>query len=107
MTGWWSMDAPAVTGYLPHYRANLIDTLPVEKLTDIIFFSIAPKADGSLTQKRPAEVLRKLTARAHAKSASPHLRGWLGIIGGLRADDGQRQGADLVCSTAHSICPKT
>ena len=47
MTGWWSVDAaPAVTGYLPHYRANLIDTLQVEKLTDIIFFSIAPKADG-------------------------------------------------------------
>ena len=30
------------------------------------------------------------------KSASPHLRGRLGIIGGLRADDCQRQGADLI-----------
>ena len=80
MTGWWSMDAaPAVTGYLPHYRANLIDTLPVEKLTDIIFFSIAPKEDGSLDAKnvRP-EVLRKLTARAHAKKVRVHIcvGGW-------------------------------
>ena len=80
MAGWWSVDAaPAVTGYLPHYRANLIDTLPVEKLTDIIFFSIAPKADGSLDTKnvRP-EVLRKLTARAHAKKVRVHIcvGGW-------------------------------
>ena len=80
MTGWWSVDAaPAVTGYLPHYRANLIDTLPVEKLTDIIFFSIAPKADGSLDTKnaRP-EVRRKLTTRAHAKKVRVHIcvGGW-------------------------------
>ena len=43
---------PVVTGYLPHYRAGAIDKLPVEKLTDIIFFSISPKADGSLDTSR-------------------------------------------------------
>lgn len=71
--------APAITGYLPHYRASLIDKLPVEKLTDIIFFSIAPKADGSLdTKNAKPEVLRKLTTRAHAKKVRVHIcvGGW-------------------------------
>ncbi|MBC8324583.1 MAG: hypothetical protein H8E27_03020 [Verrucomicrobia subdivision 3 bacterium] len=80
LAGWQSVEsAPAVTGYLPHYRAGLIDTLPVEKLTDIIFFSIAPKADGSLDTKnaRP-EALQKLTTRAHAKKVRVHIcvGGW-------------------------------
>jgi len=77
--------APAVTGYLPHYRASLIDKLPVEKLTDIIFFSIAPKADGSLdTKNAKPEVLRKLTVRAHAKKVRVHIcvGGW-GLSGGF------------------------
>ena len=39
---------PVVVGYLPHYRSGIIDKLPVEQLTDIIYFSISPKADGSL-----------------------------------------------------------
>ena len=43
---------PLVVGYLPHYRAGTIDKLQVEKLTDIIFFSISPKADGSLDTSR-------------------------------------------------------
>ena len=66
MAGWLPVDAaPAVAGYLLHYRAGIIDQLLVEKLTDIIFFSIAPKADGSLdTQNAKPEVLRQLTTRA-------------------------------------------
>ena len=68
-----------VTGYLPHYRAGTIDKLPVEKLTDIIFFSISPKADGSLdTSRVKPEVLEKLTQRAHAKNTRVHIcvGGW-------------------------------
>ena len=70
---------PVVTGYLPHYRAGAIDKLPVEKLTDIIFFSISPKADGSLDASRvKPEVLKKLTQRAHAKNSRVHIcvGGW-------------------------------
>ena len=82
-SGWWPVDAaPAVTGYLPHYRSGIIDQLPVEKLTDIIFFSIAPKAAGSLdTKNAKPEVLRQLTTRAHAKQVRVHICvggwGWL------------------------------
>ena len=70
---------PVVTGYLPHYRAGAIDKLPVEKLTDIIFFSISPKADGSLdTSRVKPDVLKKLTQRAHAKNTRVHIcvGGW-------------------------------
>ena len=70
---------PVVTGYLPHYRAGTIDKLPVEKLTDIIFFSISPKADGSLdTSRVKPDVLKKLTQRAHAKNTRVHIcvGGW-------------------------------
>ena len=85
-SGWWPVDAaPAVTGYLPHYRSGIIDQLPVEKLTDIIFFSIAPKADGSLdTKNAKPEVLRQLTTRAHAKQVRVHIcvGGW-GLSGGF------------------------
>ena len=70
---------PVVTGYLPHYRAGAIDKLPVEKLTDIIFFSISPKADGSLdTSRVKPEVLKKLTQLAHVKNTRVHIcvGGW-------------------------------
>ncbi len=70
---------PVVTGYLPHYRADAIVKLPVEKLTDIIFFSISPKADGSLdTSRVKPDVLKKLTQRAHAKNTRVHIcvGGW-------------------------------
>ncbi len=70
---------PVVTGYLPHYRAGAIDKLPVEKLTDIIFFSISPKADGSLdTSRVKPDVLKKLTQLAHAKNTRVHIcvGGW-------------------------------
>ena len=70
---------PVVTGYLPHYRAGAIDKLPIEKLTDIIFFSISPKADGSLdTSRVKPDVLKKLTQRAHAKNTRVHIcvGGW-------------------------------
>ena len=70
---------PLVVGYLPHYRAGTIDKLQVEKLTDIIFFSISPKADGSLdTSRVKPEVLKKLTQRAHAKNTRVHIcvGGW-------------------------------
>ena len=70
---------PVVVGYLPHYRSGIIDKLPVEQLTDIIYFSISPKADGSLntTNVRPA-VLKKLTQSAHAKNTRVHIcvGGW-------------------------------
>ena len=70
---------PVVVGYLPHYRTGIIDKLPVEQLTDIIYFSISPKADGSLNTKsvKPG-VLKKLTQRAHAKNTRVHIcvGGW-------------------------------
>lgn len=68
-----------VAGYLPHYRAGIIDKLQFEKLTDIIFFSISPRADGSLdTTRVKPEVLKKLRLRAHAKNTRVHIcvGGW-------------------------------
>ena len=70
---------PVVVGYLPHYRGNIIDKLPVEKFTDVIFFSISPKPDGSLDTSRvkPA-LLAKLVGLAHAKGTRVHIciGGW-------------------------------
>jgi hypothetical protein len=70
---------PAVVGYLPHYRGNIINKLPVEKFTDVIFFSISPKPDGSLDTSRvkPA-LLAKLVGLAHAKGTRVHIciGGW-------------------------------
>jgi len=75
---------PIVTGYLPHYRAGIIDTLSVEKLTDIIYFSVSPKANGSLdTSKVDPAVLRKLTQRAHMKRTRVHI-----CVGGWELSDG-------------------
>ena len=37
-----------VVGYLPHYRSELISLLPYELVTDIVYFSVEPKEDGSL-----------------------------------------------------------
>ena len=70
---------PVVTGYLPHYRAGIIDTLPFEKLTDIIYFSVFPKADGSLDRTNvKTSVLQKLTQRAHLQRTRVHVcvGGW-------------------------------
>ena len=88
---------PVVTGYLPHYRAGIIDTLPVEKLTDIIYFSVSPKANGSLdTSKVESAVLRKLTKRAHPKGTRVHI-----CVGGWELSTGfAPMTADITARTA-------
>ena len=45
---------PQVIGYLPHYRAGVIDALPYERLTDLIFFSVEPRSDGSIGSPMPS-----------------------------------------------------
>ena len=68
-----------VIGYLPHYRAGAIDALPYELLTDVIFFSVEPRADGSIdsSDAKPA-TLRKLTTLAKPEGVKVHLcvGGW-------------------------------
>ncbi len=72
-------ESAQVIGYLPHYRAGAIDALPYELLTDLIFFSVEPRADGSIdsSDAKPA-ILRKLTTLAKHKEVKVHLcvGGW-------------------------------
>ena len=68
-----------VIGYLPHYRAGALDALPYEQLTDLIFFSVEPRADGSIdfSDAKPA-ILKKLTTLAKSKGVKVHVcvGGW-------------------------------
>jgi len=71
--------AGTVTGYLPHYRAGTIHALPYEVLSDVIFFSVEPRADGSIdfSDAKPA-ILKKLTTLAKPKGVKVRLcvGGW-------------------------------
>ncbi len=68
-----------VIGYLPHYRVGVIDALPYERLTDLIFFSVEPRSDGSIDfSDAKSEILKKLTTLAKSKGVKVHLcvGGW-------------------------------
>ena len=70
---------PQVIGYLPHYRAGVIDALPYERLTDLIFFSVEPRSDGSIDfSDAKSGILKKLTTLAKPKGVKVHLcvGGW-------------------------------
>ena len=73
-----------VSGYLPHYRAQVMDVLPYECLTDLIFFSVAPKVDGSIdsSDTKPA-TLKKLRALTKPKGVKLHL-----CVGGWKKSKG-------------------
>ena len=83
-----SHSAPAqeleVSGYLPHYRVEALDALPYDTLTDLIFFSVEPKVDGSLdsSDAKPA-ILKKLRALTTTKGVKLHL-----CVGGWRKSRG-------------------
>ena len=68
-----------VIGYLPHYRAGAIDALPYDLLTDVVYFSLAPGANGSIdSSKAKPEILKKLTTLAKPKGVKVHVcvGGW-------------------------------
>jgi len=68
-----------VIGYLPHYRAGALDALPYEQLTDLIFFSVEPRADGSIDfSDAKSGILKKLTTLAKSKGVKVHVcvGGW-------------------------------
>ena len=72
-------ESAQVIGYLPHYRAGAIDALPYELLTDLIFFSVEPRVDGSIdSSDAKPKTLRKLTTLAKSKGVKVHLcvGGW-------------------------------
>jgi chitinase len=74
-----------VIGYLPHYRAGAIDALPYDLLTDVVYFSIAPGANGSIdSSKAKPQILKKLTSQAKPKGVKVHVcvGGW-GKSGGF------------------------
>jgi GH18 family chitinase len=61
-----------VVGYLPEYRISDIDVSAADHLTDVIFFSIEPEADGSLDLGRlTSDVYFKLNAM---KTRNPDLK---------------------------------
>jgi chitinase len=72
-------ESTQVIGYLPHYRSATIDDLPYPLLTDLIFFSVEPQADGSIdsSDTKPA-TFRKLTTLAKPEGVKVHLcvGGW-------------------------------
>ena len=73
-----------VIGYLPHYRAGAIDALPYELLTDVVYFSLAPRANGSIdSSKAKPEILKKLTTLAKPKGVKVHV-----CVGGWRKSAG-------------------
>ncbi|HVW35764.1 MAG TPA: glycoside hydrolase family 18 protein, partial [Pirellulales bacterium] len=50
-----------VAGYLPDYRLNEVDPVAAESLTDLIYFSIQPSAEGEVqAAKLSAATLEKL-----------------------------------------------
>ena len=59
-----------IVGYLPDYRISVINQSWGKHLTDIIYFSIAPKASGELdTSKLNKKTIKKLQAFAkHSKA---------------------------------------
>ena len=68
-----------VIGYLPHYRTGAINTLPYDLLTDIVYFSIAPRTNGSIDSSHAQpETLKKLTTLAKPKGVKVHVcvGGW-------------------------------
>ena len=76
----WAKGEPAkVTGYLPHYRAGVIDALPYDLLTDIVYFSIEPGTNGSIDSSHAQpETLKKLTTLAKPRGVNVHVcvGGW-------------------------------
>jgi GH18 family chitinase len=72
-------ESDQVIGYLPHYRSSAIVTLPYPLLTDLIFFSVEPRTDGSIdsSDAKPA-TLRKLKTLAKPEGVKVHLcvGGW-------------------------------
>ena len=76
----WAKGEPAkVTGYLPHYRAGVIDALPYDLLTDIVYFSIEPGTNGSIDSSlAQPETLKKLTTLAKPRGVKIHVcvGGW-------------------------------
>jgi len=73
------VESAQVIGYLPHYRVGSIDALPYEILTDLIFFSVEPRADGSIdsSDAKPA-TFKTLTTLAKPEGVKVHLcvGGW-------------------------------
>ncbi len=59
-----------IVGYLPDYRIMGLDLAVVDNLTDLIYFSIEPEADGSLNVSRlNSDVYFKLNAFRNRNSA--------------------------------------
>ena len=86
-----------VTGYLPHYRAEVMDILPYDSLTDLIFFSVAPKVDGSIdfSDAKPS-TLKKLGTLTKPKGVKLHL-----CVGGWKKSKGfSKMAANLSTRTA-------
>ena len=79
-----------VVGYLPYYRAEALDALPYGSLTDLIFFSVTPKVDGSIdpSDAKPA-TLKKLRALTKPKGEKLHLS-----VGGWKKSKGFSKMAD-------------
>ncbi|MEE3061013.1 MAG: glycoside hydrolase family 18 protein [Verrucomicrobiota bacterium] len=86
-----------VVGYLPHYRVDSLNALPYDSLTDVIFFSVEPKVDGSIDSfdAKPA-ILKKLRALTTPKGVKLHL-----CVGGWRKSKGfSKMAANLSTRTA-------
>ena len=86
-----------VVGYLPHYRVDSLNALPYDSLTDVIFFSVEPKVDGSIdsSDAKPA-ILKKLRALTTPKGVKLHL-----CVGGWRKSKGfSKMAANLSTRTA-------
>ena len=69
----------AVTGYLPYYRASSIPKLQYDKVTDIVYLALQPKADASLdTSDLVPARLRELVAAAKPSGVRVHVAvgGW-------------------------------
>ena len=86
-----------VVGYLPHYRVDSLNALPYDSLTDVIFFSVEPKVDGSIdsSDAKPA-ILKKLRVLTTPKGVKLHL-----CVGGWRKSKGfSKMAANLSTRTA-------
>lgn len=70
---------PAIVGFLPDYRTAVIDQIPFEYLTDVIYFSIAPQWNGELDLSHlNRSALRSVVGKAKRKNVDIYIcvGGW-------------------------------
>jgi chitinase len=83
-----------VVGYLPDYRIENIDLSVADQLTDVIYFSIEPRPDGSLDLSRlTADTYFRISA---LKNRNPNLKVHIAVGGWARSEHFGKMSTDSI-----------